>query len=31
VWGDGLVDNPAGNTIVQGDLVPFLSFSDLLA
>jgi molybdopterin molybdotransferase len=31
VWGDGLVDNPAGNTIAHGDLVPFLSFSDLLA
>lgn len=31
VWADGLVDNPAGHTIAQGDLVPFLSFSELLA
>ena len=31
VWGDGLVDNPAGNTINHGDVVTFLSFSDLLA
>jgi molybdopterin molybdotransferase len=31
VWGDGLVDNPAGATIAHGDLVSFLSFSDLLA
>lgn len=31
VWGDGLVDNPAGSTIAHGDLVTYLSFSDLLA
>ncbi|MGE0098350.1 MAG: gephyrin-like molybdotransferase Glp [Hydrogenophaga sp.] len=31
VWGDGLVDNPAGTTIARGDLVSYLSFSDLLA
>ena len=31
VWGDGLVDNPAGTTIGHGDLVSYLSFSDLLA
>ena len=31
VWGDGLVDNPAGNTIAHGDPVSFISFSDLLA
>ena len=31
VWGDGLVDNPAGATIAHGDLVPYLSFSELLA
>ena len=31
VWGDGLVDNPAGATIARGDLVPYLSFAELLA
>ena len=31
VWGDGLVDNPSGNTIAPGDLVSFLPFSELLA
>lgn len=31
VWGDGLVDNPAGSTIARGDLVSYLSFADLLA
>ncbi|AOW15522.1 molybdopterin molybdenumtransferase MoeA [Hydrogenophaga crassostreae] len=31
VWGDGLVDNPAGRTIAHGDLLPFISFSELLA
>ena len=31
VWGDGVVDNPAGQTIATGDTVRFLSFSDLLA
>ena len=30
VWGDGLVDNPAGATIQKGDLVTYISFSDLL-
>lgn len=30
VWGDGLVDNPAGATIAHGDLVPYISFADLL-
>jgi molybdopterin molybdotransferase len=30
VWGDGLVDNPAGHTVARGDLVPYLAFSDLL-
>ena len=28
-WGDGLVDNPAGRAIAQGDKVRFLSFSAL--
>ena len=27
VWGDGLVDNPAGNPIEKGDLVKFIPFS----
>jgi molybdopterin molybdotransferase len=31
VWGDGLVDNPAGATIAQGDLVSYLSFAEVLA
>lgn len=31
VWGDGLIDNPAGKPIAQGDIVRFLSFSDLMA
>jgi len=30
VWGDGLVDNPAGKTIAAGDLVRFHPFSALL-
>ena len=29
VWGDGLVDNPSGQTIAPGDTVQFLSFADL--
>ncbi len=31
VWGDGVVDNPAGTTIAPGDLVSFIPFSELLA
>ncbi len=31
VWGEGVVDNPAGQTIRQGELVRFLPFSELLA
>ncbi len=31
VWGDGVVDNPAGTTIAHGDRVAFLPFSELLA
>jgi molybdopterin molybdotransferase len=31
VWGDGVVDNPAGTPIAHGDWVAFLPFSDLLA
>ncbi|WP_416172118.1 gephyrin-like molybdotransferase Glp [Actimicrobium sp. CCI2.3] len=30
VWGDGLVDNPAGQVIVPGDIVRFIPFSGLL-
>jgi molybdopterin molybdotransferase len=30
VWGDGLIDNPSGQTIAQGDLVRFMPFSELL-
>ncbi len=31
VWGEGVVDNPAGQTIARGDLVNFLPFADWLA
>jgi len=31
VWGDGLVDNPAGQTIAHGDVVRFIPFSEVLA
>ena len=31
VWGDGLVDNPPGQTIAQGDRVQFIPFSALLS
>ena len=31
VWGDGLVDNPAGGTISPGDTVQFISFAECLA
>ena len=31
VWGDGLVDRPAGATIAHGDPVRFVAFSELLA
>ncbi|NCP56034.1 MAG: molybdopterin molybdenumtransferase MoeA, partial [Rhodoferax sp.] len=31
VWGDGLVDNPPGQTIAPGDTVRFISFAELLA
>ena len=30
VWGDGLIDNPAGQTIAVGDIVRFIPFSELL-
>jgi molybdopterin molybdotransferase len=31
VWADGLVDNPPGRAIAYGDMVQYVSFSDLLA
>jgi molybdopterin molybdotransferase len=31
VWGDGLVDNPAGSTIAHGDPVSFIALAELLA
>ncbi|MDP3413189.1 MAG: molybdopterin-binding protein, partial [Polaromonas sp.] len=31
VWGEGVVDNPAGQTIRRGDTVQFLPFSALLS
>jgi len=31
VWGDGVVDNPAGQTISKGDNVRFISFAEWLA
>lgn len=31
VWGDGLVDNPGGQTIARGEMVQFISFSELLS
>jgi molybdopterin molybdotransferase len=30
VWGDGLIDNPPGQTITAGDLVRFIPFTELL-
>lgn len=30
VWGDGLVDNPPGTRINQGDLVKFIPFSEVI-
>jgi molybdopterin molybdotransferase len=30
VWGDGVVDNPAGHTIRSGDTVDFIPFASLL-
>ena len=31
VWGDGLVDNPSGQTIAPGDTVQFASFAEILS
>ncbi|HEX8612401.1 MAG TPA: gephyrin-like molybdotransferase Glp [Telluria sp.] len=30
VWGDGLLDNPAGQVVKAGDIVRFIPFSELL-
>ena len=30
-WADGVVDNPAGQTIARGDTVRFLPFAELLS
>ena len=30
-WGDGVVDNPAGQSIAAGDTVQYIAFSELLA
>ncbi len=31
VWADGLVDNPAGNTIAHGDVVQFIPFASMMS
>ena len=31
VWGDGVIDNPSGQTIAKGDTVRFISFAEWLA
>lgn len=31
VWGDGLVDNPGGNTIQKGNTVRFIPFAEMLS
>jgi molybdopterin molybdotransferase len=31
VWGDGVIDNPAGQAIAYGDTVQFIAFSALMA
>jgi molybdopterin molybdotransferase len=31
VWGDGVVDNPAGHTIARGDSVNFWPFAEWLS
>ncbi|MQA37207.1 molybdopterin molybdotransferase MoeA [Rugamonas aquatica] len=30
VWGDGVIDNPPGQTIAAGDMVRFIPFSELM-
>ncbi|EJL85420.1 molybdenum cofactor synthesis domain containing protein [Polaromonas sp. CF318] len=31
VWGDGVIDNPAGQAVAHGDMVQFIPFSALMA
>jgi molybdopterin molybdotransferase len=31
IWGDGVVDNPAGQRIAKGDIVQFISLAELMA
>ena len=31
VWGDGVVDNPAGQSIAHGDTVRYIAFAERLA
>jgi molybdopterin molybdotransferase len=31
VWGDGVVDNPSGQVIRNGDTVAFISFAEALS
>jgi molybdopterin molybdotransferase len=31
VWGDGLVNNPAGQTIAPGDMVQYTAFAEVLS
>ena len=31
VWGDGLIDNPPGQTIQRGDMVKFIPFPELMS
>ena len=31
VWGDGVIDNPSGQTIARGDTAQFISFAEWLA
>jgi molybdopterin molybdotransferase len=30
VWGDGVVDNPPGQTIAPGDVVRFIPFAEIM-
>ena len=30
VWGDGVIDNPPGNTVTRGDTVRYIAFNGLL-
>ena len=30
VWGDGVIDNPPGQTVAHGDVVQFIPFAELI-